>query len=47
MLMAEHSTAAASGLRWPSNRRKAEEITTSTTKHRKKLQQARRSRSSH
>jgi hypothetical protein len=35
--MAEHSMAAASGLRWPSNRRKAEEITTSTAKHMKKL----------
>jgi hypothetical protein len=37
MLMAEHSTTAASGLRWPSNRREAEEITTSTAKHRKNL----------
>jgi hypothetical protein len=45
--MAEHNTAAASGLRWPSNRHGAEEITTSTTEHRKKLQQAHRSRSSH
>jgi hypothetical protein len=44
--MAEHSTAA-SGLRWPSNRREAEKITTSTAKHREKLQQARWSRSSH
>jgi hypothetical protein len=45
--MAEHSTAAASRLRWPSNQREAEEITTSTAKHRKKLQQGRRSGSSH
>jgi hypothetical protein len=45
--MAEHSTAAASGLRWPSNRRRAEEITISIAEHRKKLQQAHRSRSSH
>jgi hypothetical protein len=36
--MAEHSTAAASALRWPSNRRGVEEITTSTAEHRKKLQ---------
>jgi hypothetical protein len=47
MLMAEHSTAAASGLQWSSNRRKAEKITTSTAKHGKKLQQARQSRLSH
>jgi hypothetical protein len=47
VLMAEHNTAAASGLRWASNRRGAEEITTSTAEHRKKLQQAHRSRSSH
>jgi hypothetical protein len=45
--MAEHSTAAASGLRWPSNRCEAEENTTSTTKQRKKLQQAHKSRLSH
>jgi hypothetical protein len=45
--MAEHSMAAASGLRWPSNRRGAEEITTNTAEHRKKLQQAHRSRSNH
>jgi hypothetical protein len=37
MLMAEHNTAAASGLRWPSNRREAEKITTSTAKHGEKL----------
>jgi hypothetical protein len=29
VLMVEHNTAAA-GLRWPSNRRRAEEVTTST-----------------
>jgi hypothetical protein len=45
--MAKHSTAVASGLRWPSNRREAEEITTSTAEHRRKLQEADRSRSSH
>jgi hypothetical protein len=45
--MAEHSTAAASGLQWPSNRREAVEVTTSTAEHRKKLRQAHRSRSSH
>jgi hypothetical protein len=45
--MAEHSTATAAGLRWPSNRREAEEITTSTAEHRRKLQQAHQSRSSH
>jgi hypothetical protein len=37
MLMAEHNTAATLGLRWPSNRRGAEEVTTSTAEHRKKL----------
>jgi hypothetical protein len=45
--MAEHSTVAAAGLRWLSNRREAEEITTSTAEHRRKLQQAHRSRSRH
>jgi hypothetical protein len=45
--MAEHSTAVVSGLQWPSNRREAEEITTSIAEHRRKLQQAHRSRSSH
>jgi hypothetical protein len=35
--MAEHNTAVASGLRWPSNRCGAEETTTSTAEHMKKL----------
>jgi hypothetical protein len=37
MLMVEHSTAATAGLRWPSNRREAKKITTSTAKHGEKL----------
>jgi hypothetical protein len=48
---AQHGTTAVSGLRWPSNRCKAEETTTSTAKHRRsssklaRVDQASRARS--